>query len=144
MEDKLNINIKYDSKDIDWEIVSSILEIAGLSSTDPETCKMAFLGSQVTVFAFDDDKLFGVARALSDGVKQAAIYDVAILPEYQGKGVGRLLIEGITNRLPKCNFILYSNVGKEGFYEKFGFRRLKTGMAKFIKVERMKERGFIE
>lgn len=140
----MNINIKYNLTDINWEKISSILEIAGLSSTDPEICKRAFLGSQVTVFAFDDDKLVGVARALSDGVKQAAIYDVAILPEYQRKGVGKLLLEAIINKLPGCNFILYSNVGKEDFYKKFGFRRMKTGMAKFINPVRMIERGFIE
>lgn len=140
----MSINIRYDIKDVDWKTVSYILETAGLSSTNPETCKKAFLGSQVTVFAFDDNTLVGFARALSDFVKQAAIYDVAILPEYQGKGIGRLLLEGITDKLPGCTFILYSNVGKEGFYEKLGFRRLKTGMAKFINAELAEKRGFIK
>ncbi|MGD9678314.1 MAG: GNAT family N-acetyltransferase [Vulcanibacillus sp.] len=140
----MNLNITYDTTNIDWESVSSIIEIAGLRSADPETCKKAFLGSQVTVFAFDDDKLIGVARAISDGVRQAAIYDVAILPEYQKKGIGKILVESITNKLSGCNFILYSNVGKEGFYEKLGFRRLKTGMAKFVDEQRMVDKGFIE
>lgn len=140
----MNINIKFETKDIDWNIVSSLLGVAGLSSTEPEICKRAFLGSQVTVFVFNNDKLIGVSRAISDCVKQAAIYDVAVLPEYQGKGIGRILIENITNKLPGCNFILYSNPGKEDFYRKFGFRLMKTGMAKFINTDRMKERGFIE
>lgn len=140
----MNINIKFESKDIDWNIVSSLLEAAGLNSTEPETCKRAFLGSQVTVFVFDNDKLIGVSRAISDGVKQAAIYDVAVLPEYQGKGIGRILIENIINKLQGCNFILYSNSGKEEFYRKFGFRLMKTGMAKFVNANRMKERGFTE
>jgi hypothetical protein len=39
---------------------------------------------------------------------------------------------------------LYANVGKETFYEKLGFRRLKTGMAKFVKAELMASRGFTE
>lgn len=140
----MNINIKFETKDIDWHIVSSLLEVAGLSSTEPEICKRAFLGSQVTVFVFDNDKLIGVSRAISDCVKQAAIYDVAVLPEYQGKGIGRILIENITDELPGCNFILYSNLGKEDFYRKFGFKLMKTGMAKFVNADRMKERGFTE
>ncbi len=140
----MNINIKFETNDIDWKTVSFLLDAAGLNTSEPEICKRAFEGSQVTVFVFDDDRLIGVSRAISDCVKQAAIYDVAVLPEYQGKGIGKILIENITNKLPGCNFILYSNVGKEDFYRRFGFRLMKTGMAKFVNVERMKDRGFIE
>jgi len=53
-------------------------------------------------------------------------------------------MENIMDKLPGCNFILYANVGKEAFYEKLGFRRLKTGMAKFVKKEIMTSRGFTE
>ncbi len=144
LEEQLNINIRFETKDIDWNTVSSLLEVAGLSSAEPEICKRAFLNSQVNVFVFDNDKLIGVSRAISDCVKQAAIYDVAVLPEYQGKGIGRILVDNITNKLPGCNFILYSNPGKEDFYRKFGFRLMKTGMAKFVNADRMKERGFTE
>ena len=35
--------------------------------------------------------LIGFGRAISDGEYQGAIYDVAVLPENQGKGVGRVI-----------------------------------------------------
>lgn len=140
----MDLYLKHDIIDIDWTLVSDILKIAGLSSSEPKICERAFRGSQVTVFAFDDSKMIGCARAISDGVKQAAIYDVALLPEYQGKGIGRILVESLMEKLPGCNFILYSNLGKESFYEKMGYRRLKTGMAKFVNADNMKERGFTE
>lgn len=140
----MNLKITYSTENINWELVSSILSKAGLSSSAPEICKKAFQGSQVTVFAFDDENMVGTSRAISDGVKQAAIYDVAILPEYQGKGIGKIMMDGIVESLPGCNFILYANVGKEGFYEKLGFRRLKTGMAKFVNTEIAVTRGFTE
>lgn len=139
----MNINITYDKDNIDWQAVNNVIIKAGLSSSDTEKCKRSFIGSQVAVFAFDNEKLVGVSRAISDGVKQAAIYDVAILPEYQGLGIGRLLIEGILNKLPDCSFILFSNIGKESFYEKFGFRLLKSGMAKFTNEQLMLEKGII-
>lgn len=140
----MNLKITYSTENINWQMVSFILTKAGLSSSEPEICKRAFQGSQVTIFAFDDENMIGTARAISDGVKQAAIYDVAILPEYQGKGIGKIMMENIMDKLPGCNFILYANVGKEAFYEKLGFRRLKTGMAKFVKTELMTSRGFTE
>lgn len=140
----MNLKIINSTENINWEMVSFILAKAGLSSSEPEICKRAFQGSQVTIFAYDDENMIGTARAISDGVKQAAIYDVAILPEYQGKGIGKIMMENIMDKLPGCNFILYANVGKEAFYEKLGFRRLKTGMAKFVKKEIMTSRGFTE
>jgi hypothetical protein len=48
------------------------------------------------------------------------------------------------NRLPPCNVILYASPGKEGFYEKHGLRKMKTGMARFTNADRMKTRGFTE
>ena len=42
-----------------------------------------------------------------------------------------------------CHVILYASPGKEPFYEKSHFRRLKTGMALFVNAERMQEKGFI-
>lgn len=140
----MNLIIKFELDNVDWQEVSSLIEVAGLSSSEPDICQKAFLGSRVTVFVYDNDRLIGVARAISDGVKQAAIYDVAVLPEYQGKGIGRILVDNITSRLPGCNFILYSNTGKEDFYRKIGFKLMKTGMAKFVNAQRAKEKGFTE
>jgi len=96
------------------------------------------------VFAFDHEQLVGFGRAISDGVYQAAIYDLAVLPAYQGKGVGKLLLQQLVAQNPGCNFILYASPGKELFYEKSKFRRLKTGMALFVNAERMQEKGFTD
>lgn len=100
--------------------------------------------SYTVVFILIEEKLIGFGRAISDGVRQSAIYDVAILPECQGLGIGKLIIENIVNNTPTCNFILYASPGKEGFYENLGFKKLKTGMGLFVNMERMKSRNFIE
>jgi hypothetical protein len=57
---------------------------------------------------------------------------------------GRMIMKNILSKLKYCNVILYASPGKEGFYQKFGFRKMKTGMAQFIKSESMQERGFTE
>ena len=86
----------------------------------------------------------GFGRAISDGVYQAAIYDCAVLPEFQGKGIGTAIMKNIMSRVSHCNVILYATPGKEGFYKKHGFRKMKTGMAHFKRREKMTERGFTE
>lgn len=140
----MEIRIQYDCKDIDWQIVSDTLKSVGMAFFEPEKHKRAFEASHTTVFVFDAEKLVGFGRAISDGVCQAAVYCLAVNKAYQGKGIGRIIMEKIMARLPECNVILYANPGKEGFYEKLGFRRLKTGMALFKNRERMIERGFTE
>lgn len=140
----MNIIIKKDCSNINWKEVRNIIKTVGMSYVDEELHKKSFENSYTVVFIFDNEKLIGFGRAISDGVRQSSIYDVAISPEYQGFGVGKLIIENIINNTPTCNFILYASPGKEGFYESLGFRKLKTGMGFFIAMERMKSRNFIE
>nr|WP_242990690.1 GNAT family N-acetyltransferase [Clostridium tetanomorphum] len=129
---------------MNWNYVSEILKKVGMAYFEGEVHKKAFENSHTVVFAFDDDKLIGFGRSISDGVYQAAIYDVAVLLEYQGKNVGRSIVNHILQSVPQCNFILYASPGKEIFYEKLNFKKIKTGMALFRNEEKMQARGFTE
>lgn len=140
----MNLKIQYNCLNIDWNYVSEILKKVGMSYFEAEVHKKAFENSHTVVIAFDDDKLIGFGRAISDGTIQAAIYDVAVLPEYQGKNVGKVIINSILKCIPQCNFILYASPGKETFYEKLNFKKMKTGMALFRNEEIMQIKGFTE
>jgi hypothetical protein len=50
----------------------------------------------------------------------------------------------ILSQVSHCNVILYASPGKEGFYHKQGFRKMKTGMAHFKESEAMRKNGFTE
>jgi GNAT superfamily N-acetyltransferase len=140
----MKIVILQDPSEINWKTVSLLLKEAGMAWFEPEKHQKAFESSHTAVFAMDGERLIGCGRALSDGVYQAALYDIAVLPEYQGKGVGRLILEALLARVGHCNVILYATPGKEPFYHKLGLRRMKTGMAHFIKAEAMAQKGFTE
>ena len=140
----MKIKIKYNTQDVDWDRVSDILKSVDMSYYEPEKHKKAFEASYCKVFLYDDKTLVGFGRAISDGSHQAAIYECAVTEEYQGHGLGRLIIEELLSKLPDCNIVLYASPGKEGFYEKLGFRKMKTGMAQFINSDTMAEKGFIE
>lgn len=77
----------------------------------------------------DDDKAIGVVRLLWDGGYIAFLSDVIVIPEYQGQGIGRALVEACIRKLKddmppgfKVKLTLNSAKGKEAFYKKFGFR----------------------
>ncbi len=140
----MNLVVQRNCLNIDWDLVPKILELVGMGFHEPLVHRKAFENSSSVIFIFDGSLLIGFGRAISDNAYQAAIYDVAVLPEYQGKGIGRLIIDTIVQSLPGFNFILYASPGKEKFYEKLNFRKLKTGMGLFINAERMINKGIIE
>ena len=140
----MNLRLQIDTANINWDLVVEILQKAGMAYYTAEIHKRAFSNSQVVVFVFDKENLVGFGRAISDGEYQAAIYDVAVIPDFQGKGIGKMIIQTIVEKIPNCNFILYASPGKETFYEKENFKRMKTGMALFINSERMQRNGFTE
>lgn len=140
----MNLRLQLDTTNINWDLVVDTLQKVGMTYHITEIHKRAFNNSHTVVFVFDEETLVGFGRAISDGEYQAAIYDVAVLPSYQGKGIGKMIIQTIVENIPNCNFILYASPGKEKFYEKENFKRMKTGMALFINGEKMQRNGFTE
>ena len=135
----MELKVKTDCSNIDWQFIAETLKKVGMAYHDAEVHQRAFEASQTCVFVYQDSHLLGFGRAISDGEYQGAIYDVAVLPEAQGKGIGRVIIETIINRHPTCNLILYANPGTEEFYKKFGFGLMKTGMAIFTNPQAMEK-----
>ena len=81
----MELNIKQDCIGVDWSAVSEILKTVGMAYHEPDTHRRAFEASYATVFIYRAGHLIGFGRAISDGVYQAAIYDCAVLPEFQGR-----------------------------------------------------------
>lgn len=126
----MKITIKMGAALLDWPEVCGVLEKAPLGSRDPEILRKASEKSYAVCAAYSGDKLVGFGRALSDGQYQSAIYDMAVLPEYQHKGVGSAIMKALLAQLPRGNIILYVEPGIEAFYRKFGFWRLDRAMVK--------------
>jgi hypothetical protein len=75
---------------MNWEEMHDLLRDAGMATYTPPVLEKAFRESHTVVFVVDNGKLIGSGRALCDGAYQAALYDVAILPEYRaGASAGR-------------------------------------------------------
>jgi ribosomal protein S18 acetylase RimI-like enzyme len=144
----MDMDIRFDCMGVDWQLVSDTLKRIGISYHKPGVQRKAFENSYAVVFVYrgggPSGQMIGFGRAISDGAYQAAIYDVAVIPEYQRQGIGTEIVKQILARLPSCNVILYEAPGKEGFYGTLGLRKMKTAMALFRKAEIMQEKGFTD
>lgn len=140
----MNLRYQYDCENIDWTRVRDLLAEVGMSTVDVEKHRLSFQNSYAVIFIFDGDILIGIGRSISDGVRQSALYDIAVDPGYQGLGLGKDIVLRLMDKTPACNFILYASPGKEGFYKKMSYKKMKTGMILFGDRERMNDSDFIE
>ncbi|MDR1014143.1 MAG: GNAT family N-acetyltransferase [Coriobacteriales bacterium] len=138
------ISIRRTTEGIDFEEVAALLASVGIGDFPADVRRAAFENSRVVVFLLQEERLIGCGRALSDGAYEAALYDVAVAPDMQGKGLGRRIVEEVFAGLEGQNVIFFASAGKEPFYEKLGCARMKTGMARFARPERMRARGYID
>ena len=139
-----DIEVRYGTESLDWDAVNSLFIRAPLGSRQPELFKKACEKSGIVVSAYYQENIVGFGRALTDFMAYAAIYDVAVLPEFQGKGIGSLIIHSILKEIPECWVVtLFAEPGKEKFYERFGFNQMKTAMGKFKNASGAQSKGFI-
>jgi GNAT superfamily N-acetyltransferase len=86
--------------------------------------RSAFEASWYVAGAYVDGRLVGIGRIVSDTVVHAMIYDLIVVPECQGSGIGDVLLAGLVQRCT-CVSIrdiqLFCAKGKRAFYEKRGF-----------------------
>lgn len=130
---------------VDWEELSALFKVAPLGDKPAANLRTVFGNSQHVCFVRHDGKLAGVGRALADGIDFAYICDVALLPAYQGCGLGKQIVAHLLAKVRgHKKIVLYSVPGKEGFYRKFGFARMKTAMAIFENQDLAHARGYLE
>lgn len=121
----MNIQIKTDPPSI--EQYSTLFETTGWNQeyrVTPDELARALANTQFMVAVYDDRKLVGFGRVLTDGVLHAMIYEMIVHPAYQGRGIGTQILQRILQwcRAAQIRDIqLFCARGKRAFYEKNGF-----------------------
>jgi N-acetylglutamate synthase-like GNAT family acetyltransferase len=132
----MSICFSTDRQKVDVAQVQQLLSVGAFwaqhrTLSDLET---AIQHSEPVVTAWDGERLIGFARATSDRVYRAVLWDVVIHPEYRGRGLGRTLVKTLLAHpsVQKVERVYLMTSSQQGFYERLGFtENLTTTMVLF-------------
>lgn len=127
------------------ELFLELYQSVGWEPPCLEQVKTALQNTMATFTAYDNDMAVGMVRLIGDGGMSFYIKDFAVIPSYQSKGVGTLLVESIERYIREVknpdwavSLELISSKDAVAFYKKKGFEERPCewdgpGMFKMVK-----------
>jgi GNAT superfamily N-acetyltransferase len=120
----MTIEFSTDQDRLDVTMIHSYLSnesywVLGISRAGVEKC----IKHSLCFGVYMDGRQIGFARAVTDFVRYAHLLDVFVLPEFRGRGIGKLLIENILAH-PELRTIERYTLGTQdahGLYAQYGF-----------------------
>lgn len=117
----------------------TLWEAVGWGSANIKMTEPSIANSIYGVVAICDGTVIGMGRIVGDGAMYFYIQDVAVLPEYQHRGIGKQMIEKLLKYIQEhrsgAAFVgLFASHGKDTFYETFGFKDHSPGMTGMFMV----------
>jgi ribosomal protein S18 acetylase RimI-like enzyme len=121
----------------DWAQLQMLFQGAAFWAKDRtlEDLKIAIAHSHPVISVWDTipargeeaaaplNRLIGFARATSDGIYRAAIWDVVIHPDYRGAGLGGKLVQTLLAHphMNRVERVYLMTTHQQAFYERMGF-----------------------
>ena len=126
------------TRDIDVNSIIELYHANNWSSADkPEILHKALINSHSLVSAWDDEKLVGLANAISDGYLVVYYPHLLVLPEYQRKGIGKKLMDAMHEKYAKFHQqMLTSDSGAITLYSSCGFAHAGNTESMWIYAEK--------
>lgn len=130
------IKYKIGLEEINWDLLVELYyEVDGViglgKKRDLTTIKKSFLNSYKVVTAWDNNRIVGAGRMLSDGYCYGWIHDIGVLESYRKKGIGKGIMDLLMDEKEPLLFGLTSSFMAIDFYNKLGFKKHKTAVAKY-------------
>ncbi len=116
----------------DYAQVKRLLETVGWHHRTQEESRLRRMidNADRTVGAFNDDLLVGFVRALCDEAFNGYIGTLCVHPDYRGLGIGKELINQVTEDSPEITWVLRAGGTSPGFWQKMGFEPSSISMEK--------------
>ena len=94
------------------------------SANKPNELYNALLNSETLITAWEGKKLVGLGNAISDGFLTVYYPHLLVLPGYQGKGIGKMIVDKMQEKYKHFHMQMLTADGRSvDFYKKNGFER---------------------
>ncbi|GAC1592615.1 MAG: hypothetical protein NVS3B21_12510 [Acidimicrobiales bacterium] len=117
---------------VDWHRAKAELQADDFDNgRTPDALAASFANSAHVVFAWDGDRVVGMARLLSDGVCNAYLLDVWTASSHRRRGIASAMVRELEMRVPGQHIGLQTDDARV-FYEFLGFSSQPEFLSKVI------------
>lgn len=120
------IHIKENNKNVDE--FNLLYDSVGWGSYSKEISKKSLDNTFYSISVYDGDNIIGYGRLIGDTICFLYIQDIMVIPEYQSKKIGTMIMNKLPEKInklkkenPDLRVYLGASKNRESFYEKFGF-----------------------
>lgn len=115
------------------ELQDLFLSVEWSSGHYPEKLVIAIKNYGSVFTAWDDNKLVGLISSMDDSIMTAYVHYLLINPEYQGKGIGKKLVQMTTEYYKEyLRIVLVAYDNELEFYKRCGFKSAEEKTPMFI------------
>ena len=123
--DNRRICFSVNSADVDYVQLLELFRRNAFWASDRciEDLEIAVAHSHPVVTVWDGDRLIGFARATSDGIYRAVLWDVVVDGDYRKQGLGRKLVETLIAHpdMQRVERVYLFTTYQQDFYRRIGF-----------------------
>ncbi len=140
MTNEIPGNLQIITGNIPVDIYTNLRLKTGLSAKSKDAAETGLQNSLHSVMIKNGEEVIGMGRIIGDGGCFCQVVDICVLPEYQGMGAGKMIMENLSafiqTKLPESCYVSLIADGKAShLYEKFGFRdTLPASKGMYLKV----------
>jgi len=129
----MDIEIK-ETKEINKKKMIELYKANKWSSAEkPDLLYKALMNSDSLITAWDGNRLVGLGNAISDGYLVVYYPHLLIHPDYQGKGIGRMIVDRFQKKYGNFHQQMLTADGKAiDFYLKCGFEKAGSTQSMWI------------
>ncbi|MCL2546246.1 MAG: GNAT family N-acetyltransferase [Oscillospiraceae bacterium] len=141
----MNITYNTTKKDLPCEQLEKLFVSAdwsdGADGSMTQYFNMPFVNSTLVISAWEEERLVGAVRVLSDKIMRSIIYDLVVHPEFQRKGIGSELVKRCIAHFPNSEWLLGTTKDIAGFYERLGFQKAAVGNDVYLSIPSIYQRA---
>ncbi|RRD94529.1 N-acetyltransferase [Clostridiales bacterium COT073_COT-073] len=122
------MNWQIEENNLDYKTYFALRESVGWSNFSPKQAEIAIANSYYSIVVKDLENEIAMGRVAGDGM-YFTIVDIVVKPEFQGRGIGTMILQAILKHIERnlpegsrASIGLISEIGKESFYIKQGFK----------------------